>query len=104
MSCITQPTKCWSDWTYNELQAYNIVIRNQSATAFFGQGLPITLVGIDTEFLTSNVTSEVDNHGTERLLMYLGFATEVNGSMSPIEKSFCLAFTPFLYRSKGRNQ
>jgi len=103
MSCITQ-LKSWSDWTCNELQAYNIVIRNQSATAFFGQDLPVMLVGIDTEFLTSNVASEVDNHGTKLLLMYLGFATEVNGSMSRIEKSFCFAFTPFLSRSKGRNQ
>ena len=71
------------------LQAYNIVIQNQSATAFFGQDFPVTLVGIDTGFLTPNVPSEVDNH----LLKYLGFATEVNErSISPIEKSFCLAF------------
>jgi hypothetical protein len=96
-----------SDWTSNELQAYNIVIQSQSATDFFGQDLPVTLVGIDPEFLTSNVPSVVDNHET-KLLIYLGFATEVNESMSPIKKkkkSFFASYSHLaICRSKGRNQ
>jgi len=85
--------------------AYNIVIRNQSATTFFGQDLPATLDGIDPEFLTSNVPSEVDNHGTQLLLMYLEFATEVNGSMSPVQMIFFASHSLLAYiRSKGCNQ
>ena len=72
-----------SNWTFNELQAYNIVIRNQSARTFFGQDLPVTLAGVDPEFVNGTLPSEAANDKTHHLLLYLDLAAKANAGMSP---------------------
>ena len=73
----------------NDMEAYNTVIRNESAKTFFGQDLPATLAGIDPEFLTATIPShdEPANHGTRHLLSYLDIAsgTDALAGMSPIQ-------------------
>lgn len=45
MANIIRSAKSGSDWTFNERDAYNIIIRNQTAKDFFGQDLPATIAG-----------------------------------------------------------
>ena len=75
---------------YNEMEAYNTVIRNESASTSFGQDLPATLIGIDSEFLTATIPShnEAANNGTHQLLSYLDMASGANAlaGMSLIQK------------------
>ena len=91
MSHIIRSAKSGSDWTSNELDAYNIVIRNQSPRSFYGQDLPAAVEGIDPDFLVSDVTNEAVqgdllaplSDSTHRLLMYLDLATKANAGAPP---------------------
>lgn len=83
MSHIIRSAKSGSDWTSNELDAYNIVIRNQSPRSFYGQDLPAAVEGIDPDFLVSDVTNEATSDNTHRLLMYLDLATKANAGAPP---------------------
>ena len=86
MSGIIRSAKSGSNWTSEDLEAYNIVIRNQSARAFFdGQDLPATLTGIDPEFVNVTVPSKAANDETHHLLLYLDLASIPDAGMSLIQ-------------------
>jgi hypothetical protein len=68
-----------------DLEAYNIVIQNQSARTFFGHNLPTTLENIDPEFLTAGVTTGAADDNTNRLLSYLDLASGAHASKSLVQ-------------------
>ena len=89
MSRIIRSAKSGSSWTYNELEAYHIEIRNQPAKIFFGQDFPATLTHIDPKFLTAKVPTDAASHDTQRLLpTYLDLATKANAGASLVEMFF----------------
>ncbi len=87
MANIIRSAKSGSDWTSNDLIAYNITIRRQSSDSFFGYTPNIIPDAIDPAFLTATVPPD-DNlsDGTYRLLQYLDLATHANsGQESAID-------------------
>ncbi len=74
MAHLIRSAKSGSDWGTNELRAYNIQVRPQSAQSFFGHPLP-TLDGIDP-LLVSGILDTTDGltDRTYQLLEYLDLA------------------------------
>ncbi|KAF9529859.1 hypothetical protein CPB83DRAFT_875338 [Crepidotus variabilis] len=68
MSHIFRSAKSGSDWTSSELNAYHIVVRNQSPKSFY----------VDPGFLNSDAASENTSDKTHRLLIFLDLATKAN--------------------------
>lgn len=68
-----------SDWTSNDLDAYNIIVRLQSAEDFFGYQPDILPETIDPDFLTATVPPKENlSNANYRLLQYLDLATKPN--------------------------
>ncbi|PBK85186.1 hypothetical protein ARMGADRAFT_565846 [Armillaria gallica] len=87
MANIIRSAKSGSDWTSNDLIAYNIAIRRQSSDTFFGYKPNTIPDAIDPAFLTATIPPQ-DNlsDGTYRLLQYLDLATHTNsGQESAID-------------------
>ncbi|PBK78988.1 hypothetical protein ARMGADRAFT_1093577, partial [Armillaria gallica] len=87
MANIIRSAKSGSDWTSNDLIAYNIAIRRQSSETFFGYKPNTIPDAIDPAFLTATIPPQ-DNlsDGTYRLLQYLDLATHANsGQESAID-------------------
>jgi hypothetical protein len=84
MAGIIRSAKSGSDWTENELFAYNITVKTQSPVDFFGSAPSSTLEHVDPHFLrepTEDVSDE-----TYRLFQYLDLATRANnGQESAID-------------------
>lgn len=87
MSSIARSAKSGSDWTSNELEAYNITIQNQSAKTFFGQDLPATLAGIDPDFADLDATTpdQAADDDTYRALVHLDLATKANAGIALVQ-------------------
>ncbi|KIJ17164.1 hypothetical protein PAXINDRAFT_73571 [Paxillus involutus ATCC 200175] len=88
MSDLSRSAKSGNNWSSYDLDAYNIVIRNQSPRAFFGHNLPTTLENIDPEFLTAGVTTGAANDNTNRLLSYLPLASQAHANQVPAIRDF----------------
>ena len=68
-----------SVWTSNDLDAYNIIVRRQSAEDFFGYQPNILPETIDPDFLTATVPPKENlSNANYRLLQYLDLATKAN--------------------------
>ncbi|RDB22092.1 hypothetical protein Hypma_011101 [Hypsizygus marmoreus] len=79
MSNMIRSAKSGSDWTSNDLAAYNIRVRRQSAEDFFGYKPDTIPDTVDPAFLTARVPPTEDlSDATYRLLQYLDLANNAN--------------------------
>ncbi|PIA12560.1 hypothetical protein COEREDRAFT_84042 [Coemansia reversa NRRL 1564] len=88
MSNIIRSAKSGSEWTVNELLAYDIVVHHQSSMEFFGFEPKSSLEYLDPHFVqnTLDAPSEDISDQSYRLLQYLDLATRANsGQESAID-------------------
>ena len=72
--------KSGSDWTTNELLAYNIRVSSQTPHSFYGIPLPpvASLNDLDPDLVSGTLSTQGLNDGTYRLLQYLDLASTAN--------------------------
>jgi hypothetical protein len=75
MANIIRSAKSGSDWTTNELFAYNITVTAQSPQEFFRRNDEPPLVGVDPSFVDSAVDADNVPDDTFQYLTYLDLAT-----------------------------
>ncbi|KIJ58474.1 hypothetical protein HYDPIDRAFT_68087, partial [Hydnomerulius pinastri MD-312] len=98
MANIIRSAKSGSDWTSNDLAAYNIAVHRQPADTFFGYTPSTISDGIDPAFLTATLPpNENLSDQTYRLLQYLHLATHANSG----QESAIHDFAKELLRSLG---
>ena len=88
MATLIRSAKSGSDWTTNELQAYNIRVSAQSPDTFYGRPLPTVadLNTLDPHLVSGTLTTEGISDETYRLLQYLDLASKANaGQESAID-------------------
>ncbi len=89
MANIMRSAKSGSDWTLNDLTAYNIVIHRQSSATFFGYKPNTIPDAIDPAFLTATVPPQENlSDDTYRLMQYLDLATRTNSGQEPAIHDF----------------
>lgn len=96
MANLSRSAKSGSDWTDNDLSAYNITIVSQDAATFFGQpALPQP--ALNPELLTTLNAEEIQDDECYKLVRYMDLA------MNPIpgEESAVDDFTMRLLRAIG---
>jgi hypothetical protein len=87
MASIIRTAKSGGDWSTNELRAYNIVVRRQDATHFFGRE-PGSIDHLDPNLLSPDDPSTATHLSKEtyRFLAYLDLASRSNsGQESAID-------------------
>ena len=82
MADLIRSAKSGSDWTSNELAAYNITVRRQSAPDFFGYQPNTIPEYLDPEFVHSPVppNDNIADVATFRILQYIDLATRANAT------------------------
>ena len=82
MADLIRSAKSGSDWTSNELAAYNITVRRQSAPDFFGYQPNTIPEYLDPEFVHSPVppNDSIADVATFRILQYIDLATRANAT------------------------
>jgi len=88
MANLIRSAKSGSDWTTNDLLAYNISVSSQSPNNFYGQPLPTveSLSSLDPNLLSGTLDTQGLSDGTYRLLQYLDLASRANsGQESAID-------------------
>jgi len=82
MADLVRSAKSGSDWTPNELAAYNITVRRQSATDFFGYQPDTIPEFLNPEFVHSPVPPDdnIADVATFRILQYIDLATRANAT------------------------
>ncbi|KAH9970006.1 hypothetical protein BGW80DRAFT_1334162 [Lactifluus volemus] len=76
MAKIIRSAKSSSDWTYNELIAYNITVVAQSPQDFFRTNTEPSLDDIDPSLINSTVDADDVGDSTFHYLTYLDLATK----------------------------
>ena len=88
MSTIIRSARSGSEWTVNELLAYNIAVHRQSSVEFFGFEPSSSLDYLDSHFVLDPLdapSDDISDH-SYRLLQYLDLATRANsGQESAID-------------------
>jgi hypothetical protein len=88
MANIIRSAKSGSDWTTNELLAYDIRVSSQSPDKFYGTPLP-TVAGLSTldpHLVSGTLSTQGLSDETYRLLQYLDLASRANvGQESAID-------------------
>jgi hypothetical protein len=88
MANLIRSAKSGSDWTTNDLLAYNIRVSSQSPDEFYGQPLPTvaSLSSLDPNLLSGTLGTQGLSDETYRLLQYLDLASRANsGQESAID-------------------
>jgi hypothetical protein len=88
MASIIRSAKSGSDWTTNDLLAYNIRVSSQSPDEFYGVPLPTgaDLSTLDPHLVSGTLSTEGLSDETQRLLLYLDLASRANaGQESAID-------------------
>ncbi|KAH9059429.1 hypothetical protein EDB83DRAFT_932284 [Lactarius deliciosus] len=75
MANLIRSPKSGSDWTTNELIAYNVTVTTRSPQEFFLQNPEPILVGLDPSLVNSNLDAENVPDHTFRYLTHLDLAT-----------------------------
>ena len=78
MANLNRSAKSGSDWTTNDLLAYNIRVCSQSPAKFYNQPLPTlaSLSSLDPNLLSSTLHTQGLSDETYRLLQYLDLGRE----------------------------
>ena len=93
MATLPRSAKSSSDWTRNELLAYNITVSSQSPEAFYLQPLPelaslATDSGFDPNLLSGTLSTQGLSRETHRLLEYLDMASRPNSNQESAVHDF----------------
>lgn len=96
MANFIRSAKPWSEWTDNELEAYNIRISFQDTQTFFGE-TPLPAPSVDEEILTAPTADDAVSQATYRLLSQLDLAM----MPSEPEESAVDDFATALFESLG---
>ena len=80
MANLVRSAKSGSEWTTNDLLAYNIIVSSQSPEIFYGQPLPPTesLSRLDPYLISGTLGTRGLSDETRRILQYLGLASRVD--------------------------
>ena len=78
MAHLIRSAKSGSDWTTNELLAYNIRVSSQTPHSFYGIPLPPVASLNDPDLVSGTLSTQGLNDGTYRLLQYLDLASTAN--------------------------
>jgi hypothetical protein len=99
MANLNRSAKSGSDWTTNDLLAYNIRVCSQSPAKFYNQPLPTlaSLSSLDPNLLSSTLHMQGLSDETYRLLQYLDLALRVSSG----QKSAVEDFTREILRALG---
>lgn len=73
MASLTRSAKSGHDWTENDLEAYNIELRFEDATTFFGDSI-LPLPEIDEEILTTLEADDMQYDSNAELINLLDLA------------------------------
>jgi hypothetical protein len=77
MANLFRTPKCGSDWTSNELRAYNITVVSQSKAEFFGTtNLPDPAEPSVAGFMTTETLQDAVDKSTKQLLFFLDLAMD----------------------------
>jgi hypothetical protein len=88
MANLIRSAKSGSDWTQNDLLAYNIKVSSQSPLSFYGRPLPPvgSLNNLDPNLVSGTLNTQGLKDDTYRLLQYLDLASTANaGQESAID-------------------
>jgi hypothetical protein len=88
MAHLIRSAKSGSDWTTNELLAYNIRVSSQTPHSFYGIPLPpvASLNDLDPDLVSGTLSTQGLKDETYRLLQYLDLASTANaGQESAID-------------------
>src|ERR1700761_838218 len=93
MATLPRSAKSSSDWTTNELLAYNITVSFQPPEKFYDKPLPdveslATLYGLDPNLLYGSLYTGRLSNETHRLLEYLDLASRPNSSQALALRDF----------------
>jgi hypothetical protein len=100
MAELIRSAKSGSDWTRNELAAYNIVVEYQDAVTFFGTHiLPQPTATINPGVLTATTPDDATDDGVYELLRMMDLAM----CPAPAEESAVDDFAVMLLRALGYN-
>jgi hypothetical protein len=90
MAYLFRIAKSGSDWTTNELLAYNIRVSSQSPDSFYGQPLPTvaSLSSLDPNLLSGTLGTQGLSDETYRLLQYLDLASRANSGQESAINDF----------------
>jgi hypothetical protein len=87
MANLIRSAKSCSDWTTNELLAYNIRVSTQTSYGFYGQPVPtVASLSCDRYLLSGTLETQGLSDETYRLLQYIDLASRANsGQESAID-------------------
>jgi hypothetical protein len=90
MANLIRSAKSGSDWTRNDLLAYNIKISPQPPDQFYGQPLPAveSLNSFDPNLLSATLGTQGLSDETFRLLQYLDLASRANSGQESAVDDF----------------
>jgi hypothetical protein len=90
MADLIRSAKSGSDWTTNELRAYNIKVSAQSPDKFYGQPLPTvaSLTSLDPNLVSGTLGMQGLSDETYRLLQYLDLASRANAGQESAVDDF----------------
>lgn len=104
MANLIRSPKCGSDWTANDLLAYNIRVSSQSPDNFYGQPLPTvaSLSRLDPNLISGTLDMQGLSDETYRLSQYLDLASKANsGQESAIHDFAREILRVFGYEQRG---
>jgi len=90
MAYLFRIAKSGSDWTTNELLAYNIRVSSQTPHSFYGIPLPpvASLNDLDPDLVSGTLSTQVLKDETYRLLQYLDLASTANAGQESAINDF----------------
>jgi hypothetical protein len=104
MANLIRSAKSGSDWTTNDLLAYNIRVSSQSPDQFYGQPLPTaeSLGNIDPSLLSGTLGTQGLSDETYRLLQYLDMSSRANSGQESAVDDFAKEILRVLgYEKRG---
>ena len=94
MAQLLRSVKSGSEWTTNELVAYNIVVVNQNKEEFFGTiDLPDPAEPIVAGFMTTETWQDAADKTTKKLLQYLDLAMDPQAGHETAVDNFAFEVT-----------
>lgn len=90
MANLIRSAKSGSDWTTNDLLAYNIRVSSQSSYRFYGQPVLTfaNLSSLDPHLLSGTLSTQGISDETYRLLQYIDLASRANSGQESVINDF----------------
>jgi hypothetical protein len=100
MACLIRTPKSASDWTDNELEAYRVVVEEQTAASFFGTA-ELPEPNCPPDFLCNLTSTENVDQVTDSLLWYMeDMAEQPRVGEAPVDQFACALFSAAGFTSR----